>query len=162
MFNAKIVISNKKMGLVVTFCIKSFKTKVEMFYFRPMKRSLTLFVLFVGMSFLFASCGSTDAAEKTATKFFKLLIKGDFKKANTFISAGFDPDVQLQQISRLGKNDTAGKLLSAKKTMGFNTNITNGITTVKLPYLLKYEKSELSVEVTLVNRGSGFKIQSIN
>lgn len=127
-----------------------------------MKKSLTVFMLFLGMSVLFTSCGSTDAAEKTANTFFKLLIKGDFNRANALVRTGFDAQLQLKHVSTLGKNDSDGKLLSAKKTMGFNTNITNGITTVELPYTLKYEKNELSVEVVLVNRGSGFKIEHVN
>lgn len=127
-----------------------------------MKRSLTVFILFLGMSFLFSSCGSTDAAEKTANKFFSLLLKGDTIHANKFVETGFDRQQQLKEVARLGKNDSDGKLISAKKKMGFNTQMVNGVTSVTLPYELKYEQNELSVQVTLVDEGSGFKIRSIN
>lgn len=127
-----------------------------------MKKSLTLFILFVGMSFLFSSCGSTEAAEKTANIFFKLLVKGDFAKANNLVKTGFDPQLQLKQVTALGKSPSDGKLLSAKKTMGFNTQIVDGVTSVTLPYTLKYEKNELSVEVTLVDDGEGFTIRNVN
>ncbi len=130
-----------------------------------MKRSLTVFILFLGMSFLFSSCGTkeaTDAAGKTANKFFTLLIKGDNVRASNFVEPSFDSRQQLEEIARLGKNDANGKLISAKKSFGFNTQIMNGVATVTLPYQLKYERNELSVQVTLVGKGSRFKIRSIH
>ncbi len=53
------------------------------------------------------------------------------------------------------------QLLMAKKGMGFNTNISNGITTVELPYKLIYENDEVNAQVVIVNRGSGFCISSV-
>lgn len=119
-------------------------------------------MLFVGLSIILTSCGSTDQAEKTANKFFSLLIKEKYTDANKLVETGFDANQQLAEVTYLGKNDKNGKLISAKKTMGFNTQVNNGITTVTLPYMLKYEKTELNFEVTIVDEGSGFKIRSIN
>lgn len=130
-----------------------------------MKRSLTVFILFLGMSFLFSSCGTgeaTDAAEKTANQFFSLLIKGDNVRASKFVEPSFDSQQQLKEIASLGKNDTDGKLISVKKSFGFNTQIMNGVATVTLPYQLKYERNERSVQVTLVGKRSRLKIRSIN
>lgn len=89
-------------------------------------------------------------------------MKKKYTDANRMVEAGFDAKQQLAQVSQLGQNDQNGKLLSAKKQMGFNTQIINGITTVTLPYELKYEKTEISFDVTLIDSGSGFKIRSIN
>lgn len=127
-----------------------------------MKKSLPLFILFAGMSLILSSCASTDKAQKTADKFFSLLIKGKYEAANKLVETGFGSDRQLTEVKFLGQNDENGKLLSAKKGMGFNTQIHNGVTTVTLPYELKYEKTELNREVTIVDQGSGFKIRSIN
>lgn len=127
-----------------------------------MKRSLTLFILFLGMSFLFSSCGAKNAAEKKTNQFFALVIKGDYANASKYVESGLDQEEQLKVIARMGKNDLDGKLVSAKKSWGFKTQVTNGITRVTLPYQLKYERKELSVQVRLVDNGSGFKIQSIN
>ena len=127
-----------------------------------MKKSLHLFALFIGLSFLLSSCASTDKAEKITSKFFSLLIKGNYSEANKFVATGYPAEQQLAEVTSLGKNDQNGKLISAKKTMGFNTQMNNGVTTVKLPYQLKFEKAEVNVEVTLVDEGYGLKIQSVN
>jgi hypothetical protein len=127
-----------------------------------MKKSHTLALLFMGICLMLTSCASTDKAEKTADKFFSLLIKEKYAEANKLVATGFDAAQQLAEVTRMGKNDENGKLLSAKKTMGFNTQINNGVTTVTLPYALKYEKTEQNVEVTLVDQGSGLKIRQIN
>ena len=47
------------------------------------------------------------------------------------------------------------------KKIGFDANISNGVTTVKLSYYLKYESDNVEAEVTVVNRGNGFRISSV-
>jgi len=126
-----------------------------------MKNSIKIFALFLGAALFLSSCGSTDVAEKTADSFFLLLIKGKPEKANKFVSTGFDAESQLAAVKTLASNERSGKLLKATKTAGFNTEINNGITTVKLPYELKYENETLNYEVVIVDRGEGFKIENV-
>ena len=126
-----------------------------------MKTPIKFFVLFLGLGLFLTSCGSTDAAEKTSKKFFKLLISGEIENANKLVATGLDAETQLDQIKMLAEDPTMGKLVKAEKKMGFNTQVNNGITSVKLPYELKYEKQTLNREVTIVNRGAGFKIEAI-
>ena len=126
-----------------------------------MKKSIYIFSIFLGLGFLLSSCESANEAEKTADQFFRLLIKGKSTEANAMVETGFDSQEQLEEVKSLGKNLKNGKLLSAKKSMGFNTRISNGITTVELPYTLKYSKIELDMQVVLVDRGKGYKITSI-
>ena len=67
-----------------------------------------------------------------------------------------------KKIEILANHPEYGKLLKAEKSFGFSTNINNGITKVDLPYALTFEKGEYSVQVTIVDRGNGFEIFSIN
>ncbi len=126
-----------------------------------MKNTIKLFAVFLGAAFFLSSCGSTDVAEKTADSFFVLLINGETEKANKLVSTGFDAESQLAAVESLASNDRSGKLLKATKTAGFNTEINNGITTVKLPYELKYQHETLNYEVVIVDRGAGFKIENV-
>lgn len=129
-----------------------------------MKKILIPFILFVGLSLIISSCGSADKAEKCADKFFSKIIKQKYNDALKMVELDLvkiDVNVYREQLELLGENEQDGKLLSAKKTMGFNTSINNGITTVKLPYELKYQKGSSHFEVVIVDRGKGFKISSI-
>lgn len=127
-----------------------------------MKKYAFSIFLFVGISFLFTACGSADAAEKTSNTFFSLLIKGQFAKAEKMVDRppGDTTDF-IEQMKAMGEDPVNGKLKSAKKTVGFNTNINNGVTTVELPYVLVYEKGERRVQVVIVDRGGGNKIASV-
>lgn len=127
-----------------------------------MKNQYVSFVLFLGMILAFTGCGSADAGEKTADQFFSYLIKGEYEKADQMIGRmPGDTTSYLPQMEVLGENPVNGKLKSAKKSMGFNTNVNNGITTVKLPYTLTYEKGTQNFEVIIVDRGDGYKISSV-
>ena len=124
-----------------------------------MKRFSLAFALLVGFTFLFSQCGSADEAEKTANHFFATIIKQDFEKAANLMERPLgDTTNFVVQLQAFANNPTNGKLLDFKKTMGFNTSISNGIKTVKLPYMLKYDKGNRSFEVTTVSRGGGYKI----
>ena len=126
------------------------------------KSSVTSISLLLGLLFVLFSCGSADKAEKTANKFFSLIINGNTAQAVSIcIDGQIDKAGMTEAIEYFRKNDEAGKLLSAKKGLGFNTSIENGVTKVALPYLLKYEKYEKNVEVQLIDQGSGFKIVSV-
>lgn len=127
-----------------------------------MKKSLHIFGIFLGICFLLSSCGSANEAEKTADQFFRLLVNGKYTEANALVETTFAPQRQLENVKSLGMNLKDGKLQSAKKSMGFNTQINNGVTKVTLPYTLKYSRAEIKVDVILVDQGKGYKIQTIN
>ena|SRR6218665_522307 len=118
--------------------------------------------LFLGLGLFISSCGSTDVAEKTANTFFVLVIGGEFEKANQLVESGFDAASQLNGVKYIGENEQYGKLLTAKKGMGFNTEVNNGVTTVKLPYELKYQNGTVNAEVVIVDNGAGFKIREVS
>jgi len=127
-----------------------------------MKRFALAFLLLTGVAFLFSQCGSADAAEKTANKFFKSIIQKDFAKAESMIDRPVGDTTNFaQQLQLLENNPTNGQLIGFKKSMGFNTNMTNGVTTVELPYMLKYESGERAFTVVVQNRGNGYKIVSV-
>jgi hypothetical protein len=128
----------------------------------PMKKYAFSIFFFLGIGFLFTSCGSADAAEKTSNSFFALLIKGQYAKAEKMVDRppGDTTDF-IAQMQALGENQVNGKLKSAKKSIGFSTSINNGVTTVELPYILVYEKGERRVQVVIVDHGSGYKIASV-
>lgn len=127
-----------------------------------MKKSLTFFVLFLGLALSLTSCGSADEAQKTSDRFFSLIIKHQYSEAAKLINAvGASDDDVKTALEQIADHPTFGKLKSAEKGMGFNTQINNGVTTVSLPYNLTYEDSEESMEVTMIDRGSGFKIVSV-
>ena len=127
-----------------------------------MKKYAFPIFLFVAIGFLFTACGSADAGEKTANQFFKFLVEGQYVKAEKMIDRPLgDTTNYLINMEAMGENSTDGKLKSAKKSMGFSTNMSNGVTTVELPYILVYEKGERRVQVVMVDRGSGYKIASV-
>tara|TARA_B100000508_G_scaffold141026_1_gene145347 strand:- start:129551 stop:129934 length:384 start_codon:yes stop_codon:yes gene_type:complete len=118
-------------------------------------------ILVIGL-LLVASCGSSDKGQKFADKFFKLAIQGDYEKAGTMLeekpNTNLDPVAAVESFANSPKY---GKLKSAKKGLGFNTNINNGVTTIKLPYSLVYENGEYNTNVTIIDRGMGMKISYI-
>jgi hypothetical protein len=127
-----------------------------------MKRFTFSFVLLIGLVFLFTQCGSADAGKKTADEFFSRIIKKDFEKAASMIERPFgDTTDFVQQVQWMENNPTNGQLMSFKKSIGFNTNISNGVTTVEIPYVLRYDKGDQTVNVVIKNRGSGNKIVSV-
>lgn len=132
---------------------------------KQLNKSRVSFIFFAALLFFMGSCGSADKGEKCADKFFTNIIKGKYDAALKMVEldlATVDLNVYKNQLQNLGENERDGKLLSAKKTVGFNTSINNGITTVTLPYELKYERGSSNFEVVIVDRGKGFKISSIH
>ncbi len=127
-----------------------------------MKRFAFSFILLTGLLVTLAQCGSADAGTKLADLFFSTLIKGNFQKAAKMVElpAGDTSDL-IAQLKRLENNPANGQLMSFKKSMGFSTSIENGVTTVQLPYVLKYEKGTQSFNVVIKNRGNGNRIVSI-
>lgn len=127
-----------------------------------MKRIAFSFILLTGILFTLTQCGSADAGEKTANKFFSAIMKKDFKKADEMMFRPIgDTTSFIPQLQFFENNPTNGQLLGFKKSMGFNTEIVNGVTTVKLPYVLKYENGDQVVNVVIEDRGSGNKIVSV-
>ncbi|MDG1332484.1 MAG: hypothetical protein P8P74_09155 [Crocinitomicaceae bacterium] len=127
-----------------------------------MKRFAFSFILLTGLLFTFTQCGSADAGEKTANKFFSAIIKKDFKKADAMMFRPIgDTTSFIPQLRYFENNPTNGQLLGFKKSIGFNTEIVNGVTTVKLPYTLKYESGDQLVNVVIEDRGAGNKILSV-
>ena len=128
-----------------------------------MNRIAFSFILLSGLLFTLAQCGSADAGTKFADNFFSKLIKGDFDKAAKMVAlpAG-DPSDVIRQLKAMANNPVNGQLLEFKKSMGFSTNISNGVTRIELPYVLSYEKGTQAFTVVIEDRGSGNRIISIN
>ncbi|NRA12904.1 MAG: hypothetical protein HRT57_13190 [Crocinitomicaceae bacterium] len=127
-----------------------------------MKKTFVPIVLLIGLILSLTGCGSVDEGEKCADKFFKHIIDQNFEEAVKLVDLDPLTAVDLEvKIRALGENEKDGKLLSAKKGTGFSTNVSNGITTVELPYNLKYEKATYNFQVVIVDRGNGFKIVAI-
>ena len=126
-----------------------------------MKKFNSIFILLCLL--LISSCASTDEGQKVADQFFKLIIDEKFDAAAELIelNPGITADERVEMAASLGFHQTFGKLVKVKKTMGFNTNINNGLTTVELPYKLKFEKGDYATTVTIIDRGNGFKISSV-
>ncbi len=128
-----------------------------------MKKTFIPFILFIGLMISLTGCGAAGDAEKCAEKFFSHLIKQDFEKAGKYLSANVRSMEDTEsQLKAMAENPQDGKLLSVEKSLGFNTQIRNGITTVELPYSFTYEKGVYDYEVVIVDRGAGYKIESIN
>ena len=128
-----------------------------------MKRIAYSFVLLSGLMFTLAQCGSADAGAKTANKFFTALVKGKIEKAADMVKLPVgDPSDVVAQLEAMANNPVNGKLIGFKKSMGFSTNINNGVTRVELPYVLTYEKGTQSFTVVIENRGQGNKIISVH
>jgi len=127
-----------------------------------MKKSLTFFVLFLGLALSLTSCGSADKAQKTSDRFFQLILKHEYSEAIKLINTVGATDAQMETaLAQIADHPSFGKLKSAKKGFGFNTQISNGITTVTLNYDLTYEESEQRMQIVMVDRGSGFRIESV-
>lgn len=127
-----------------------------------MKKIITLtLILFTGLASM-TSCESSNKAEDIADKFFKHLQNEKYDAAinllDTVALRGID---YRSQVEYMGNNQVNGKLMKAEKLFGFNTNVNNGVTTVKLPYALEYEKATVNFNVIVVDRGEGLKIEAI-
>ncbi|MGB1039784.1 MAG: hypothetical protein ACPGVD_02840 [Flavobacteriales bacterium] len=108
------------------------------------------------------SCGSTDKGKSCADSFFNHVISEKYDSALILMeNMSLSDSTSFAKMKIFGNNPDFGKLISAEKGFGFNTNVSNGITTVRLPYKLKYENVEVSREVTIVDRGNGYKIKAI-
>ncbi len=119
---------------------------------------INLFISVLTLLF-FLNCGSTDSGKLCADKFFSYVINEKYDSAlNLMENMPLNDSTSMIGIKTFGNNADLGKLLSAEKGFGFNTNVSNSITTVVLPYKLKYENAELSRQVTIVDRGNGFKV----
>lgn len=123
-------------------------------YFFPI-----LFLL--GLTLCLTGCGKTGTAQKSSDKFFKLIIGKNYNAALKMIEGQSEKVEIMEALKSIGDDAKNGKLLSFEKTFGFNTSMSNGITTVKLPYTLKYKYGERKCEVVLVDKGKGFKIRSV-
>ncbi|MFT5857986.1 MAG: hypothetical protein ACI865_000070 [Flavobacteriaceae bacterium] len=121
----------------------------------------SLFIL-LGL-LLISSCASTDEGQKVADQLFKLIVEEKFDAAAELIelNPGITVDERIAIAESLGAHQTFGKLVKVKKTIGFNTSIDNGLTTVALPYKLKFEKGDYATTVTIIDRGNGFKLSSL-
>ncbi len=127
-----------------------------------MKKIALSFVLLAGLIFLLTQCGTADAGAKTADTFFSEILKGNFEKAAAMVECNpLDSVDIIPNLQAMANNPVNGYLKSFKKSFGFSTNVSNGITTVEIPYVLSYEKGEQSFNVVIVNRGAGYKIVSV-
>ena len=118
-----------------------------------------IFILIVIFSF---SCQAMEHSEKFVDHFFSLVIAENYTEAENIIESNlFRSNGEDLSLAELNKNERFGKLLSVKKSMGFNSSSSNGVTTIRLPYDLKYETQVISCNVVIINRGAGFKVASI-
>jgi len=126
-----------------------------------MKKYSHLFFVILGVLSML-SCEATGDGKKCAEEFFTLLIEEDYKSASKLMDVPVgNSDQYISELQVLGNDPARGKLLKVMKKIGFDTNISNGVTTVKLSYYLKYESDNVEAEVTVVNRGNGFRISSV-
>lgn len=125
-------------------------------------KNLLLYIGFPVLFMAFTSCESAQKAENTANRFFTHLIQGQMEKAASMVEQGQMSALEMNtNLELLRKDGSKGNLLSARKGMGFNSQINNGVTTVNLPYKLKYQNGSRKVQVTLVDTGRGFRIVSL-
>jgi len=129
---------------------------------KPMKKHLFPLFFLVVLAFNLSSCGKTEMAQKCSDKFFKLVIKEKYESASKLLEPSTEKEELVLFLKSLHDDAKNGKLLSFEKTTGFNTQMKNDVTTVTLPYALKYEHGERQCEVILVDRGKGFKISSLH
>ena len=123
---------------------------------------IKLLIPFIALLILL-SCGSTDEGKNCADQFFSFVINEKYDSAVNMVEhLSLENEEHINSLKATGNHKELGKLISVKKNFGFSTNISNGITTVKLPYLLKFEKGEITTEITILERGNGYKITSIN
>lgn len=127
-----------------------------------MKRFALSFTLLSGLLFCLAQCGAADEGTKFADTFFSTIMERDFEKAAEMVELpGLNQSDLIDDLKRLENNSANGQLKSFKKSIGFKTNISNGVTTVQLPYTLTYEYGDQSFNVVIEDRGRGNKIVSV-
>lgn len=127
-----------------------------------MKTNFLLFIGIITIALTLASCQQTKDAQVKADVFFKLIVKEKYSDAAKMIEVSvLDTTNYTIALEHFGNDQALGKLKSAKKGIGFNSKISNGVSNVDLPYELTYERGKLNRTVYLIDRGEGFKIQSI-
>lgn len=121
-----------------------------------MKRFYPYSLLLISITFLLASCGFGDAAEKAEKQ---------VDKYHNFLKAG-NETAMLNMIHEDGmKEDPEGfkalihkmatetKITKIEKTVGFNTSINNGVATVRLNYTL-YDENHGTITEEIVMQDS--------
>lgn len=132
-----------------------------------MKRLYSFSILFVSIAFLLSSCGFGDAAEKAekqADKYHKFMKAGNENAMlNMIHEDGMkdDGDRFRELMHTMATETTITKI---EKTIGFNTSINNGVTTVRLNYTL-HDKNHGTIieEIVLQDSKDGvMKIIALN
>ncbi len=110
-----------------------------------------------------SSCETTEKAEACAETFFQEVIAGKHESAAKHLAnKPLEKFNKIEVVKLLSVNPEQGKLLNASKGSGFSTNISNGVSTVELPYELTYENGTVTYKVVIVDRGNGMKIEYLN
>lgn len=139
--------------------------EMKMIYYVCKKTPMKYLSLFIAilLALTLSSCETTEKAEACADTFFLQVISGEHESASNFLAdKPLEKFNKMEVVKLLSINPEQGKLLSASKNTGFQTNINNGISTVQLPYELTYENGTITYNVVVVDRGDGMKIEYLN
>jgi len=131
-------------------CILSKTHLMKRFYFPTF--------LLLSLSFLLAGCNFGEAAEEAMTyadKFHEHMKNGneqgmiDMIHEDAMSADGDDFKALIYSLDQLGK------VKKVKKEMGFNTQITNGVTTVTLNYTIEFEDRTMKEEIVFRDADDG-------
>ena len=122
-------------------------------------RSLCVCVL------LLSSCADSEGAKSFAESFFSKVISNKYAEAAKMIDtrSPLFPD-RIPIIKHLKRDRSMGKLNSTGGgLMAYSTETvsTLGYTKVSFPVKLNYDSTSVSVQIEVVDRGNGFKINKI-
>lgn len=119
-------------------------------------------MLFIAITFNSCNMGAdSKEAEGFAEKFYSYLSEKDYDKAMEMIDEeSFAASSEEEWLTVLTQKEQLGKFEGYKKDIGFNTHYNNGVTTVELNYTCTYEKITIYEKLTMVKRGSEYKIKS--
>lgn len=123
-----------------------------------MKRFYTPAFAMLLLTFLLSACNFGEAAEEAMTyadKFHEHMKNGN--------EQGMIDMIHEDALAADGENFKAfiyslkqlGKVKKVKKEMGFNTQISNGVTTVTLNYTVEFEKQTMKEEIVLRDSDDG-------
>jgi hypothetical protein len=105
---------------------------------------------------------AADDATVVANTFNQLIVDQKYDKLESFLDQTITEQYSEEHIDQIfAFLADGGPYSSYKKGLGFNTQISNGVTTVELHYTLKGENKNMSEDLTLVKRGNTYKISSI-
>lgn len=128
-----------------------------------MKSTILSFALIIASLFVLGGCQSAEEAEVVADQFHEQLKQRNYGRMMKMIDKEAFAISKKDDWEKIFRSmEELGELKTVKKDIGFNSQMSNGITTVELKYTLTFEKGTLNEQIIFIKKNDGFKLCGYN